>query len=99
MERIDPERHPQIERIDFGRSNALADRLIHADALAVAATVPDTTLDAIYIDPPFGTGTIRQGRGLRYVDRADDPEVFVDWLMPFLEHSHRTLVGDLCILM
>ena len=91
MERIETERLPDIERIDFGRSNALADRVVHADALGVAATLPDGTLDAIYIDPPFGTGTIRTGRGLRYLDRSDDPDVFVEWLSPFLEHSYRTL--------
>lgn len=80
----------QIERVDFGRADT-PDRVHHADALAVAATVPDGTLDAIYIDPPFGTGIARVGRGLRYADRADDPDAFVAWLLPYLEHSRRTL--------
>jgi DNA modification methylase len=81
---------PAIERVEFGRADA-PDRVHHADALAIAAGLPDATLDAIYIDPPFGTGSTRIGRGLRYADRADDPDAFVAWLAPYLEHSRRTL--------
>jgi len=66
------------------------DRLICADALAFVAAF-DRELDAIYIDPPFGTGTVRRGRGHTYADRADDPEAFVQWLLPLLEHSRRVL--------
>ena len=95
MEQIESEPHGKrttaIERIEFGRSAAPADRIVHAEALAVAGSLPDAALDAIYIDPPFGTGTVRQGRGLRYVDRADDPDAFVAWLHPLLEHCRRTL--------
>ncbi|HEX5063282.1 MAG TPA: site-specific DNA-methyltransferase [Kofleriaceae bacterium] len=90
MEQI--ETRQRIERVEFGRDLALADRLVHGDSLEVAESLPTATLDAIYIDPPFGTGTVRRGRGLRYTDRSDDPEAFVAWLMPFLEQSKRTLV-------
>ena len=81
----------RIERVEFGGSATAPDRIVHADALAIAVGLPDATLDAIYIDPPFGTGTIRAGRGHRYADRADDPDAFVDWLSPYLEHSRRLL--------
>lgn len=81
----------RIERVEFGGSATAPDRIVHADALAIAGTLPDATLDAIYIDPPFGTGVTRNGRGLRYLDRADDPDAFVSWLTPVLEHSRRTL--------
>ena len=67
------------------------DLLIHGDAFAVAAALPDSSLDAIYMDPPFGTGTIRTGRGHRYVDRSDDPDAFVEWLSPLLVDSRRVL--------
>jgi len=87
------ETRQRIERVDFGRDRALADRLVHGDSLEVAEGLPAATLDAIYIDPPFGTGTVRRGRGLRYTDRSDDPEAFVAWLMPFLEQSKRTLAA------
>jgi DNA modification methylase len=89
-----PRRRARV--IDFGRSllaaDAPHDRLVHGDALAVAHALADGELDAIYIDPPFATGTTRHGRdGRRYVDRADDPDAFVAWLAPYLEHSRRVL--------
>jgi DNA modification methylase len=90
VEQIEQNVPPGIDRVDFGRAGA-ADRLHHADALSVASALPDGCVDAIYIDPPFGTGTIRLGRGHRYADRADDPDAFVTWLLPLLEHSRRTL--------
>jgi DNA modification methylase len=88
---IDAER--RIERVSFGREDA-PDRLVLGDALAEAAALPDGALDAIYIDPPFGTGIVRQGRGHRYADRADDPDAFVAWLLPILEHSRRALTAS-----
>lgn len=85
-------RSRRTQRIDFGGAHTGSpDRLVHGDALAVASALPDATLDAIYIDPPFGTGTVRSGRGLKYADRADDPDAFVAWLSPLLEQSRRTL--------
>ena len=70
-----------------------ADRLVHGDAAAEAAALSDATLDAIYVDPPFGTGLVQTGRaaGQRYADRADDPDAFVAWLMPILADSRRVL--------
>jgi len=82
-----------MRRVEFGRPDPITDRLLHADALAIAATMPDASLDAIYIDPPFGTGTVRAGRTAAYRDRADDPDAFVAWLQPILEHSRRALAA------
>ena len=81
------------QRFDFGGVARPADELVHADAVAVAGAIADGALDAIYIDPPFGTGTVRRGRGdaHAYADRADDPEAFVAWLAPYLAQSRRTL--------
>jgi DNA modification methylase len=76
--------------VDFGRA-ATPDLLVCGDSLAEAAALGDGALDAIYIDPPFGTGAVRQGRGHAYADRADDPDAFVAWLLPYLEHSRRVL--------
>jgi DNA modification methylase len=69
----------------------IEDRVIWADALEVAAATPDGSLDAIYVDPPFGTGIVQRGRAAAYADRADDPEAFVAWLLPILQHAHRAL--------
>jgi DNA modification methylase len=80
-------------RFEFGRPDEAPDRVICGDALDAAGAVADATLDAIYIDPPFGTGVTRRGRGHVYSDRADDPDAFVAWLAPYLEHAHRTLAA------
>ncbi len=80
-----------MRRVDLGRHEPVADRVICAEALEVAHELPDASIDAIYIDPPFGTGTTRTGRGHHYVDRSDDPEAFITWLSPLLEQSRRVL--------
>lgn len=100
MEQIEP----IGRRYEFGGDDCPPDRLVLGDSLDVARGEPDESLDAIYIDPPFGTGLVRHGRTssepasggergsrLRYVDRADDPDSFVAWLLPLLEQSQRTL--------
>ncbi|HEX2689148.1 MAG TPA: site-specific DNA-methyltransferase [Kofleriaceae bacterium] len=79
-----------IEVVDFGRAGT-PDRLVCGDALPEAQALEDGVLDAVYIDPPFGTGVVRKGRGHAYADHADDPEAFVTWLWPYLEHSRRVL--------
>ncbi len=79
------------EVVDFGRAGP-PDRVICGEALCQLTGLGDAVLDAIYIDPPFGTGQVRQGRGHAYADRADDPEAFVGWLAPYLEHGRRALV-------
>jgi DNA modification methylase len=79
--------------IDFGGQARAPDRLVCADALDELAELPDGALDVIYIDPPFGTGLVRHGRGHAYADRADDPDAFVAWLGPYLEHSRRVLAA------
>jgi DNA modification methylase len=78
-------------RYEFGGDDRVPDRLILGDSIEVATSVPDGSLAAIYVDPPFGTGVVRHGRGQRYADRADDPDAFVAWLLPLLEQSQRVL--------
>ncbi|MBA3455498.1 MAG: site-specific DNA-methyltransferase [Deltaproteobacteria bacterium] len=84
---------PTVERLEFGSSIRDADRVICGDGFTVLAQLPDAVLDAIYIDPPFGTGLVQKGRGHRYVDRADDPDAFVAWLVPLLADSRRALAA------
>ena len=81
---------PTAKRLDFGL-DAAPDRLVCGDALGELAAWRDGSIDAIYIDPPFGTGLVQQGRGHRYIDRPDDPDAFVTWLLPYLEHARRVL--------
>jgi DNA modification methylase len=90
VEQIELDRARNV--VDFGRV-AEPDRIVCADALDAAAALPDGCIDAIYLDPPFGTGVVRRGRGHAYADRSDDPEAFVAWLLPVLEHGRRVLTG------
>lgn len=84
--------NPREELVGFGRVDAEPDRIVHGDALGELATWRDATVDAIYIDPPFGTGLVQRGREDRaYRDRADDPDAFVDWIAPYLAHGRRVL--------
>ena len=83
-----------MEQLELPRQLGRANQIVHGDAFEIAAMVPDASIDAIYIDPPFGTGATRHGRGLRYADRADDPDAFVAWLAPLFEHSRRVLTNE-----
>jgi DNA modification methylase len=83
--------YAEQRRLEFGRADDMPDRVVCGDALDELAEWPDGVLDAIYIDPPFGTGAVRNGRGHSYADRADDPESFVEWLTPYLAHGRRAL--------
>ncbi|MBP9088966.1 MAG: site-specific DNA-methyltransferase [Kofleriaceae bacterium] len=68
-------------------------RVLTGDSLAVARQLTAGSIDCIYIDPPFGTGKIRVGRGTAYQDVDGDPTSFVAWLSPWLQESHRVLAA------
>jgi DNA modification methylase len=82
-----------VRFVKAGADGALADDdvVIHGDSQVAVAGLPAASIDTIYIDPPFGTGTVRRGRGSAYADVADDPAGFVTWLTPWLVDSHRVL--------
>ncbi|MBK7536144.1 MAG: site-specific DNA-methyltransferase [Myxococcales bacterium] len=70
---------------------APADLLVAGDSLRLAQAWTPGSLSCVYIDPPFGTGTVRRGRGHDYRDVEDDPEPFVQWLSPWLAASRDCL--------
>jgi DNA modification methylase len=80
-----------VQRLEFGGQDRTPDRLVCSDAAAEVARWRDGSIDAVYIDPPFGTGLVQKGRGHKYSDRADDPDSFVAWLAPLLEDGRRVL--------
>ena len=81
--------------IDFGRKTdpaGIPDLLGLGDSLGLAASARRGSLALVYLDPPFGTGTVRRGRGgAAYDDPGGDPARFVAWLLPWLEESRRAL--------
>jgi DNA modification methylase len=79
------------QRLHFGGSISEPDRVVLGDNIAVLEATPDASLDLVYIDPPFGTGTTRKGRDTEYRDVPNDPDAFVTWLSPRLEHCRRAL--------
>jgi DNA modification methylase len=74
-------------------ANTETSRVLTGDSLAVAQQLAAGTVDCIYIDPPFGTGKVRVGRGTAYQDVDGDPAGFVAWLSPWLQESHRVLAA------
>ena len=77
-----------------GAAAALAagdDVIVPGDSSVLLPALPDGSIATIYIDPPFGTGVTRRGRGTAYADVDGDPAGFVRWLEPWLAHSHRLL--------
>lgn len=63
-------------------------RVIHADALDVLRTTPDASVDLVYVDPPFGTGSKQVGRSGAYDDPDDALIVRDPW---YIHEFHRVL--------
>jgi site-specific DNA-methyltransferase (adenine-specific)/adenine-specific DNA-methyltransferase len=70
-----------------------ADRLYHADAADVAALLASGSVDLIYADPPFFTGTRRRApNGRSFSDAWEGGlEAYLAWLRPHLVQFHRLL--------
>lgn len=83
-----------VERHEHAGKGA-ADLLVQGDSLTLAQAVAAESLACIYIDPPFGTGSVRRGRGdgHGYRDVDDDPAAFIAWLSPWLAASRQALTA------
>lgn len=56
-----------------------------ADWLAFAASLPHSSVDLVYADPPFNTGKARSARSGAYPDSWATTEAWIDWLRERLE--------------
>jgi DNA modification methylase len=75
----------------FGHPELPTDQLILGDNLSVLSAQADESLDLIYVDPPFATGTTRRSQaGHRYDDKTP-LEPYLLWLRPRLAEMRRTL--------
>ena len=66
-------------------------RLLHGDCLEVLPTLPDASVDLIYIDPPFFTQREHSGRAGVFNDAWPDLPAYVDWLAARIALMHRVL--------
>ncbi|MFM9958843.1 MAG: DNA-methyltransferase [Phycisphaerales bacterium] len=63
-------------------------QVARADWLVFARTLPRHSIDLLYADPPFNTGSTRTGRAGKFNDRFDTPAHYTQWLR---ERLHATL--------
>ncbi len=64
--------------------------VVCADNLEILRGLDTGALDLIYVDPPFGTGKTRSGRGGAFEDRLA-LEAYLGWIRPRLVEMHRVL--------
>lgn len=71
--------------------------VMRGDCLDLLATLPEKSIDLIYLDPPFGTQkqqmqTNRKGtKTITYEDRWDSPAEYISWLSVRLIECRRVL--------
>jgi len=69
-------------------------RLICGDNLELLQQEADESIDLIYLDPPFGTGSTKRTRkGASYNDPESNPEALTAWLLPRFEQCRRALMA------
>jgi site-specific DNA-methyltransferase (adenine-specific) len=66
-------------------------RIVCADNLEVLGGLGDGSVQLIYIDPPFNTGSEQSLGGFAYGDRHDD---YLGFLEPRLREAHRVLSDE-----
>lgn len=65
-------------------------------ALDALRNIADSSVDLVYVDPPFGTGKLQASHGGSYVDPDVD---YLEFLRPHLSEAHRILKpsGSMCL--
>lgn len=65
---------------------------VHAgDNLPFLRSLPDLSIDLIYIDPPFNTGQVQVDRSGAFVDTWRDMPAYLDFMRPRLAEMRRVL--------
>lgn len=71
--------------------------IYHADSLQILTNLPDTSIDLVYIDPPFGTQKTqkleqkRNGKIISKIEYCDTHEDYLAFLEPYLCQIRRVL--------
>ena len=74
-------------------------RVVQADWLDLAATLPPASVDLLYADPPFNTGQTQSGRSGAYPDAWPDAAAWVAWLRERLAATLPALKPTACVLL
>ncbi len=81
------------EEVPMGKDGTV----FHRSARSTLATLPNASVDLVYIDPPFGTGdkqALRRKKDGEIISQIayDDPsEEYVPWLQEHIKEIHRVL--------
>ena len=71
---------------------APSNRIVCGDNLQVLSSLAEASVDLVYMDPPFATGTARKSSsGFRYDDRFGALGAYLAWLVPCLAAVQRIL--------
>lgn len=73
------------------RSNHSTSRIVCSDNLPFLRSIPSESIDLIYIDPPYNTGSTKKGAGGQYDDAWPSVDAYLDFLDPRIVEMHRTL--------
>ncbi len=72
--------------------------LLQSDWLHAARDLDASSIDLLYADPPFNTGTTQQDRAGSYEDTWPTPQAYTAWLRERLEATLPALKPTACIL-
>ncbi|MEQ8745833.1 site-specific DNA-methyltransferase [Pyruvatibacter sp.] len=67
------------------RSIGASARLTHADWLDAARSLAPESIDLLYVDPPFNTGSRQEANEGAFVDSWPSPQAYVAWMRARLE--------------
>lgn len=65
--------------------------IVEVDNMAAFGSIPDDSIELVYIDPPFNTGKKRTHHGNTYEDSYDD---YMGFLSPRLEKAYTKLTAN-----
>lgn len=66
-------------------------RIAQGDNLDLLEDIQDGCVDLIYIDPPFNTGKVQEGKAGCYPDHFSSTKAYINFLMPRIEQAFYIL--------
>jgi len=69
----------------------MMNHILQADCLTALQTIPDATVDLVYLDPPFNTNIKRQTPQAHYADAFGTPQAYIAYMRPRVDLLRRVL--------